>query len=165
MNALPPSTSSPCPCGSGKSYAACCGPCHAGTQSATTAEALMRSRYSAFVLKDAAYLLRTWHPSTRPAGIGLDPDDVHWLALTIVRTEAGTDSDRNGMVEFIARYRTNGQTASLHEASRFTREEGAWYYLDGKFERSGTAQGGKPGRNAACPCGSGKKYKRCCGRQ
>jgi SEC-C motif-containing protein len=149
-----------CPCGSNQPFDVCCGPLLTGSQQASTAEALMRSRYTAYGRHDEAYLLRTWHPSTRPGGLDLE-EDLRWLGLEIVRTEAGGPDDREGMVEFVARYEAGGQAGSLREASRFVREEGRWFYVDGRIE----AAKGRPGRNAPCPCGSGKKYKRCCGRE
>lgn len=149
----------PCPCGSNHPFDSCCGPLLAASHQAATAEALMRSRYTAYGRRDEAYLLRTWHPSTRPATLGLD-EDIHWLGLEILRAEAGGPDDREGMVEFVASYRVGDQAGSLQEASRFVREDGRWLYLDGKIQ----AAAEKPGRSAPCPCGSGRKYKRCCGR-
>ena len=119
----------PCPCGSGQRYAACCGPLHAGERPAASAEALMRSRYSAYVLKLADYLLATWHPSTRPSELDLAADDSKWLGLDVKRHEV-QDDDR-AMVEFVARYRIAGRVHRLHELSRFVREEGRWFYVDG----------------------------------
>jgi len=115
-----------CPCGSGLAYARCCGPWHLGA-AAPTAEALMRSRYSAYVRGDDAYLLATWHASTRPAA--LDGDPVRWLGLDVKR-HATTGDDR-ATVEFVARFRAGGRGHRLHETSRFRREEGRWYYVDG----------------------------------
>lgn len=121
----------PCPCGLPKTYATCCGVFHADTP-APTAEALMRSRYSAYVLDLEPYLLATWHTSKRPPS--LDPGDdgkVRWLGLEIKRQEStGADS---AIVEFVARYRVAGRAHRLHETSRFLREDGRWYYLDGEF--------------------------------
>lgn len=119
----------PCPCGSGQRYAACCGPLHAGEQPAASAEALMRSRYSAYVLKLADYLLATWHPSTRPSELDLAADDSKWLGLDVKRHEV-QDDDR-ATVEFVARYRIAGRGHRLHELSRFVREDGRWFYVDG----------------------------------
>lgn len=121
----------PCPCGSGQRYAACCGPLHAGERPAASAEALMRSRYSAYVLKLADYLLATWHPSTRPSELDLAADDSKWLGLDVKRHEV-QDDDR-AMVEFVARYRIAGRGHRLHELSRFVREEGRWFYVDGEL--------------------------------
>ena len=119
----------PCPCGSGQCYALCCRPLHAGERPAASAEALMRSRYSAYVLKLATYLLATWHPSTRPSELDLAADDSKWLGLDVKRHEV-QDDDR-AMVEFVARYRIAGRGHRLHELSRFVREDGRWFYVDG----------------------------------
>lgn len=120
-----------CPCGSGRAYAACCGPCHDGTSPAPSAEALMRSRYSAFVLGNATYLLHSWHASTRPATLDLKDDPTRWLGLKILAHSGGGPDEREGTVEFVARYKAGGKAGRLHEVSRFVREEGQWYYLDG----------------------------------
>lgn len=120
---------SECACGSGRAYAACCGRWHAG-EAAPDAEALMRSRYCAFVLGDAAYLNATWHPDTRPAELGLDAPPVpRWLGLKVV-AHAVQDAD-HATVEFVARYKIGGRAHRLHETSRFERIAGRWLYLDG----------------------------------
>lgn len=128
-----PSTAASCPCGSARAYADCCGPLHAGTAQAATAEALMRSRYSAFVRADADYLLASWHPSTRPASVDMDDAAAtRWLGLE-VRQHTPLDAD-HATVEFIARWKVGGAPAvRLHELSRFVREDGRWYYMDGIF--------------------------------
>lgn len=126
----------PCPCGRldarGKplAFAACCGPWLADVAHtpAPDAESLMRSRYSAFVREDAAYLLATWHPSRRPAELTFEPG-TKWLGLE-VRSARDID-DAHAEVEFVARSRTAGRAHRLHERSRFVREHGRWYYLDG----------------------------------
>jgi len=117
-----------CPCLSGETYDACCGPLHAGA-SAPTAERLMRSRFSAFALGDADYLLRSWHPSTRPSTLELD-DGLRWYRLDIERTERGGPFDVDGVVAFAAYYK-GSERGSLHEVSRFVRENGDWFYVDG----------------------------------
>jgi len=122
-------TPSPCPCGA-TDYAACCGRYHDGTP-APDAAALMRSRYSAYVLKLEAYLLATWHRSTRPAALDLAADDRKWLGLE-VKKYTPESADR-ATVEFIARYKIGGRAHRLHEISRFVREEGKWFYVDGEF--------------------------------
>jgi len=119
-------TQMPCPCGRGL-YADCCEPLHTGT-AAANAEALMRSRYSAYVLKLAAYVQATWHASTRPAELLLEDEQTKWLGLDIRRH---SQQDDTASVEFIARYKVNGRAHRLHEISRFVRENGHWYYFDG----------------------------------
>ena len=119
----------PCPCGAGLPYADCCAPAHRGTSAAATAEALMRSRYSAFAVGDAGYLLRSWHSRTRPARLRLDPD-TRWTGLEILETDRGGLFDTAGTVAFRARYREAGRAGSLTERSRFVREGGRWVYLD-----------------------------------
>ena len=118
-----------CPCTSGDPYGACCGPIHRGDVAAPTAERLMRSRFSAFARGDVAHLLRTWHPSTRPDALELDPA-VRWFRLTIVRTALGGPGDATGVVEFQAAYRHDGERGTQHEASRFARHRGSWVYVD-----------------------------------
>ncbi|MFO7953858.1 YchJ family protein [Thioalkalivibrio sp.] len=124
--------SATCACGSGRDRRVCCGPYLDGTASALTAEMLMRSRYAAFVEGREEYLRATWAPETRPASLGLDPDQ-RWLGLAIRATEAGGPDDVEGWVEFVARSRLHGQGVRLHERSRFRREDGRWVYVDGEF--------------------------------
>jgi SEC-C motif-containing protein len=118
-----------CPCESGLPYADCCALWHNGRalgQHAPTPEALMRSRYSAYVLGLLDYLLATWHPSTAPGELELPP--LKWLGLEVRHAQATGDA---GVVEFVARYRDNGRGGRLHELSRFVREDGRWRYIDG----------------------------------
>ncbi|MEV6249673.1 YchJ family metal-binding protein [Streptomyces sp. NPDC051742] len=122
---------SPCPCGLDAPYGACCGRFHAGTGgTAPTAELLMRSRYSAFVVRDEAYLLCTWAPATRPDGVDFDPG-IRWTGLDIVETTEGTAFHQRGTVTFTARYVHAGEPGEQSERSRFARHEGAWVYVDG----------------------------------
>ena len=144
----------PCPCGSGLDYTQCCQPLLHG-EPASSPEALMRSRYSAFVRDDADYVRTSWHPDTRPAELTLEGGD-QWLGLEIV--DAKQDGDK-GQVHFRATHRDGDGFAVLEERSRFVREDGHWFYLDGKH----TVTPLKPGRNDSCPCGSGRKFKKCCG--
>ena len=117
-----------CPCGSGRTYEQCCLRWHSGTP-APTAQALMRSRYSAFVLCDEPYLLATWHESKRPQAVEFDPNQK-WLGLKIVDSDATGATEAE--VEFIARYRIGGRSAARqHERSRFVKEGDRWFYLDG----------------------------------
>ncbi|MFH8741556.1 YchJ family protein [Streptomyces albidoflavus] len=122
----------PCPCGTRRTYGACCGRFHAGSAEAATAEQLMRSRYAAFATRDAAYLLRTWHPRTRPAALDLD-DGMRWTGLEITGTSEGSAFHATGTVTFRAHWSAGGETGVMAEHSRFTRAEGngAWLYVDG----------------------------------
>ena len=117
-----------CPCGSALTYPACCEPHHSG-QPAPDAEALMRSRYSAYVLGLNDYLLATWHASTRPASLPGGEPGLKWLGLE-VRRHARQDAD-HATVEFVARSKLAGRAHRLHETSRFVRDGGRWFYLDG----------------------------------
>ena len=119
-----------CPCGTGLPLAECCGRLHDGTATAGTAEQLMRSRFSAFAVGDADYLLVTWHPATRPRTLDLEPD-VRWTALDILASTGGTLLSAEGTVEFRAHYVRDGAAGSQHENSRFARDDGNWRYLDG----------------------------------
>jgi SEC-C motif-containing protein len=121
----------PCPCGRPAEYDACCGRWHAGPLhlQAPDAESLMRSRYSAYVRGLGEYLLQTWHPGKRPAEPLAFHPGVRWLGLDVRRHRA-LDAD-HAVVEFIARSKFGGRATRLHEASRFLREGGRWYYLDG----------------------------------
>ncbi len=119
-----------CPCGSNRQYADCCARYLDGNEAALTAEALMRSRYTAYTLSREDYLLATWHPSTRPARLDLAQEaPAKWLGLDVKRRER-QDED-HAIVEFVARYKVNGRAFRMHETSRFVREEGRWYYVDG----------------------------------
>lgn len=128
-----------CPCGGlppGAAYRQCCQPYLEGTAVAPDAERLMRSRYTAFTLANAAYLLSTWHSSTRPEDLALDPPNAphgtRWLGLTVHCHER---SDANhAIVEFTARFREAGKAQRMHETSRFIQEGGQWFYVDGKVE-------------------------------
>lgn len=143
-----------CPCQSGLDYHTCCQPLHLG-QPASSPEALMRSRFSAFARHDSDYISRSWHPSQRPASLTLDNGE-HWIALTVIASGADGDS---GWVHFQATSQDAGGLSVLEEKSRFVRENGHWYYLDGQP----TVTALKPGRNDPCPCGSAKKFKKCHG--
>lgn len=118
-----------CPCGRGASYDECCGPMHAGA-TAPTAERLMRSRYSAFVLGIERYLLDSWHPSTRPEDLELDGTIV-WRRLLVESSEAGGPFDDAGTVTFTAIGRSGDGRFEQRERSRFVREGGRWFYFDG----------------------------------
>ena len=126
------SARAPCPCDSGQPYAECCGPWHAGLANgvhAPTPEALMRSRYSAYVLGLIDYLLATWHASTSPGELELSP--VKWLGLEVRHAHSTGDA---GVVEFVARCRTAAGAERIHETSRFVHTDGRWYYIDGQID-------------------------------
>ena len=122
-----------CPCTSGLPYDECCGALHHGERTAGTAEQLMRSRFSAFAVGDAAYLSRTWHASTRPAQLALD-DDTRWYRLDVRATTGGGVFDTAGTVEFEAFWRSAGGRGSLREVSRFVRGTEGWQYVDGDVQ-------------------------------
>jgi SEC-C motif domain protein len=147
------SQSKPCPCGGGL-YDACCGRYISGAEVASSAEALMRSRYSAYTLGDEAYLRATWHPSTRPGEPIIDAEQgLTWLGLDVkstlrLRKRKANEPEQKGAlpaassdvpagdeatVEFVARYKFGGRAHRLHEISRFVREQGRWFYVDGSF--------------------------------
>jgi len=153
-----------CECGSGHDYLDCCGQYHQGIALPMTAEALLRSRYSAYVREYDQYLSKTWHASTRPKdSINHNPQLI-WRGLEVVNIEGGGERDAKGEIEFVARYTISGHPEELHERSRFVREAGEWLYVEGDDLAPLNALGDeKIGRNEPCPCGSGKKYKKCCG--
>jgi SEC-C motif-containing protein len=131
MSIAVPSSNARCPCLSGETYGNCCLPYHRREAAAPTAERLMRSRYSAFAVGDADYLLASWHPSTRPASVDLDPD-VRWVRLDILSRTGGGVLDTEGTVEFRAFHRVDGVRGERYENSEFVREGGRWYYLRAK---------------------------------
>ncbi len=125
----------PCPCGKPLAFEHCCGRFIHGGETVPDAEHLMRSRYTAFVLRDAAWLQTTWHPATRPADLRLDEEPApQWLGLQI-RNFTAQDAD-HATVEFVARYKINGRAHRLHEISRFERMDGRWFYRDGELRET-----------------------------
>jgi SEC-C motif domain protein len=123
-----------CPCGSNKSFSICCGRYLDGHEIPATAEALMRSRYTAYTLLRDTYLLTTWHPSTRPTTLNLLTTSAppKWIGLEVKRYEQ--KDGKHATVEFIARYTMNGRAYRLHEVSRFVLEDGHWFYLNGELK-------------------------------
>jgi SEC-C motif-containing protein len=119
-----------CPCGTPLPYDDCCGRIHTGATHAPTAEALMRSRYSAYATDNPDYLLDSWHPDTRPKKLRLDADR-RWERLEILGTSGGGLLHTDGTVEFRAHYRHTTHSGVLHELSRFTKIGGRWVYVDG----------------------------------
>lgn len=124
----------PCYCGLVADYADCCEPYHLGLQHPLTAEALMRSRFSAFVCQNDSYLLATWDVSKRPKQLDLTSEAIVWQGLEIIRCHKGRAEQNRGTVEFKAYYRQNGQTFVLHEISRFSKKDTQWYYIDGAVQ-------------------------------
>lgn len=164
MNTLNPQA--PCPCGQDARFSECCQPVLLEQRPATSAEALMRSRYSAHVCGAIDYLMNSWWPEVRNK---VNRDEVarwveesEWLRLEIIKTEQGQTTDTEGWVEFIAHYRHQGRLERHGERSFFRQLEQRWYFVDG-VDLPESSQPKKLGRNDPCPCGSGKKLKRCCG--
>lgn len=151
----------PCYCGKDSPFDACCGRIHANIGLADTAESLMRARFSAYRIDNLDFIRQSWHSSTCPSDVEANEEGFQWLGLDIINTTGGAD-DNEAEVEFIASYSLNGQDGKLHELSQFARENKQWRYLDGKLEKGAPISVQKIGRNDPCPCGSGKKYKRCC---
>ncbi|WP_305909661.1 YchJ family protein [Methylomarinum sp. Ch1-1] len=160
------SSDSLCLCGSNIDKEQCCAQLHSGARSAATAEALMRSRFTAYAQHNESYLLETWDSGKRPDGIDFSKEgDVEWTRLEIVGKKKGGEKDSKGIVEFKAYYTLEGEEYAMHEISRFVKKAGRWLYLDGMVKSVGkVGQQSNQGRNAPCPCGSGKKFKRCCGK-
>ncbi|MDG2304545.1 MAG: YchJ family protein [Candidatus Binatia bacterium] len=156
-----------CPCGSEAGLDDCCAPAIEGRQAAPTAEALMRSRYTAHATRATGYLKATHVPPRDQADRSGRETDPHstWTRLQIVDTEAGGKEDETGVVEFRAHYRAaSGEAGVLHERSRFRKADGRWVYVDGDLVVPAPVKAApKRGRNDPCNCGSGKKFKRCCG--
>jgi SEC-C motif-containing protein len=153
-----------CLCGSGQGYSQCCGLYHSGNSLPATAEALMRLRFTAYALRNAEYLRATWDSGKCPDNIDFSRETAVWQRLEIVDTKKGGPQDDKGIVEFKAYYLQDDEECVLHEVSRFIKKEGRWFYLDGVIKSLGKISATvNLGKNAPCPCGSGKKFKRCCG--
>jgi SEC-C motif-containing protein len=158
-----------CPCGSTLAYAECCGPVIAGVRRAGTAEQLMRSRYSAYVRKELAWLRESLHPDHRAdydeANSRAWAERAEWHGFEILSTAKGGPDDEAGMVEFVVVYTENGVRQEHHERSTFRKTGGAWYFAEGTRLPPRPVKRSEPkaGRNDPCPCGSGRKFKRCCG--
>ncbi|AVF34075.1 YchJ family protein [Rahnella sikkimica] len=150
-----------CPCCSNLSYEECCQPYLSETKVAPTPSALMRSRYTAYAMQNASYLIATWHPDCQPeqwrGSLQEGFANTLWQGLQVIDSQNGRDADE-GFVEFAARFTgpNDEKIHLIHERSRFLRLKDRWYYIDGIKPQTG--------RNDACPCGSGKKYKKCCGK-
>lgn len=159
----------PCPCTSGLTYADCCELVHENLGSAKEASDVMRARYSAYALGRIPFLHDSLLASERDS---FDEDSAKewaaqadWVGLEILETEKGELQDSVGTVEFKAYFNQDGDAHEHHEIAKFKKVNGAWYFVDGSMPSAVTIvnEGPKVGRNDPCPCGSGKKYKKCCG--
>lgn len=157
-----------CPCGSNLLYAECCRPLIRGERSAETAEQVMRSRYSAYVKKELEYLLTSLHPDHRSdydeKSTRVWAETAEWHKLEILQTVGGGAEDSEGEVEFVASYVETGTKKEHHELATFKKEAGTWYFVSGSPvpPKQVVRATPKTGRNDPCPCGSGKKFKKCC---
>lgn len=162
-----PSENSNCYCGNASPFEDCCLPIIEGQKQASTAEQLMRSRYSAFASAHIDYLISSHHPSKRTpqdhAELSESLRNCQWLSLRIVSCKRGQANDDEGEVEFIASFRQHGEQGLLHENSRFTKIDGQWFYVDGDMIDTAKSANTKIGRNDPCWCGSGVKFKKCHG--
>ncbi len=157
----------PCPCGSGVNLDGCCGPIIAG-KPAPTAEALLRSRYTAFVQGDVGYLADTLTPGMRADFDQIEAEstaeDAQWQGLEVRTVTGGGEADETGTIEFVARFKLRDQQRLHHELASFRREDGRWFCAGAEVNPKGPPrQVIKVGRNESCPCGSGRKFKKCCG--
>jgi SEC-C motif domain protein len=158
-----------CPCGQARAFEDCCGRFISGREVPPSAEELMRSRYTAFATHAIDYLLATHHPETRGAvereEVRRFSEGMTWSGLEIVETVDGQAGDEQGWVEFVARYREHAEAKLHHERSLFRRHQGRWFFHSAEHPKRTPTQRTQPkvGRNEPCPCGSGKKHKKCCG--
>jgi SEC-C motif-containing protein len=159
-----------CVCGKGESTETCCGPYLKGEKRPDTAEALMRARYAAYATGDIDYIVATHDPKrvdeVDQASTEAWSKQSQWLGLEILSTEAGGADDERGVVEFLARYKIKNVTINHRERAEFRKHEGRWVFVDGKEIAAPPVKRDEPriGRNDPCPCGSGKKHKKCCGK-
>ena len=155
-----------CLCGSNLAYQHCCGLLHTNQSHALTAEALMRSRFTAYAMHKETYLLQTWDTTTRPASIDFSKETGEWTGLEIIARKKGQLKDNKGTVEFKAYFTLDDEPRVMNEISRFVKKLDHWHYLDGKVKSISPTKGSfNQGLNAPCACGSGKKFKRCCGKK
>ncbi len=157
-----------CPCGSGLALEACCGPYLEGQAKVPTAEALLRARFSAHCLGKYDFLNESVHPEFRedstPEEIKEWSSLLSWQELEVLEVRRGGVADDTGEVDFRARYSVKGMPQELREDAFFRKEGDTWYYVEGNVHAQEPARRASPkvGRNDPCPCGSGKKYKKCC---
>ncbi|MGB4599748.1 MAG: YchJ family protein [Trichlorobacter sp.] len=158
-----------CYCGSGADFSACCQPIITGKRPAETAEQLMRARYAAYVTTAMEFVFESTHPDHRQGydheGTKAWAENSEWLGLEILGTSKGGPDDTTGEVEFIARFKEKGDTPREHrENGQFKKEKGCWYFTEGVMLKPRPLVSSKVGRNDPCTCGSGLKYKKCCGK-
>ena len=172
-----------CPCGSNFPYTDCCGPLVRETSYADTAEDLMRSRFTAYAKKNWSYLINTLHPEERESksveSLASNNDNIEWEKLEIHSTKEGQFNDQRGEVAFVAKYLDQGVSKTMRERSSFIKEDGRWYYSEKNSQiyksssekidiadskKTFVRESAKVGRNDPCPCNSGKKFKKCCGK-
>lgn len=157
-----------CPCGSGLPYSECCQQIISGYQTAQTAEQLMRARYAAYVNAEMDFIFESTHPEHRQgydhAGTKEWAETAEWQGLEVVSTTKGGVDESIGEVEFIARFIEKGDSREHHEAGQFKKKEGKWYFTEGQMVRPKPVTVVKIGRNDRCSCGSGIKFKKCCGK-
>ncbi len=157
-----------CPCGSGLEYAVCCEPIITGKKAAETAEQLMRARYSAHVQVAVDFLFESTHPEHREGydhkGTRTWAEESEWHGLEILDTVQGGPQDETGEVVFVARFRDKNGVRTHRERARFQRQDKRWLFTEGTMEKQQPLSASKVGRNDPCPCGSGSKYKKCCGK-
>ncbi len=156
-----------CTCGSGRKFDNCCGPILAGASPAT-AEALLRSRYTAFATADTDYLVETLTADIRDSFDRIEAEstaaEAKWQRLEIRGITGGGADDDSGIIEFVAEFTLRGEKRIHHEVSQFRREDGRWRCAGGQMNpKSPPVHVIKVGRNDPCSCGSGKKFKKCCG--
>ena len=158
-----------CPCNSQKEYLDCCAPYLEGKADAPTAVALMRSRYTAHVKTKIDYIINTVHPDNRAKSdrktIESWAKEAVWERLEIISAEKGLEEDQIGRVVFKAHYKYNNSLKVHAENSLFKKEEGKWYFVEGTEAKIAATKTVKIGRNDSCYCGSGKKFKKCCGKK
>ena len=158
-----------CHCGSGKEYGECCEPLLSGSEKAKTAEELLRARYSAHVKLEMDFVKDTTHPDQiskyEPSTAENWAEKSEWEKLEILDIEGGGVDDETGNIEFVAHFRQKDKLKTHHEMAHFNRHEGEWFFYDGQgvVPKQVVHSQPKVGRNDPCPCGSGKKYKKCCG--
>lgn len=158
-----------CPCGSGVAFDECCGPYLMGDKPAPTATKLMRARYTAYAMGSIDYLYRTSCPKIQKSfdaeGSKRWSESAEWSGLDVLREEDGGENDETGIVEFVAKYSIKDNAFEHHEIAEFEKIDGEWRFIDGKIVGPEPIRREEPkiGRNDPCPCGSGKKYKKCCG--